>query len=280
MNHGNEKISNRQGNVFSKPIEKEWWKEDGGFFGINYMEGDNSLEGYLSIPQTLQERSRHEVEGVIKLLELQPHHRVLDCPCGYGRHSIELARYGLEVVGVDINSYELEVAYHNSEGLFNVQFIREDLRFLDFENEFDAVVNLFFSYGFFEAEEDNIQGIRNFYNALKPGGKFLFHTDVNLPRLLNGQYKFSEIRHLQNGKKLKILESYDQSRKRLNGQWIFVNPDGSEKETAPYSARVYSFNELSELCRQVGFKAIVGYGDWISSPLTDSSEDMILIAQK
>ncbi|NET90320.1 MAG: class I SAM-dependent methyltransferase [Kamptonema sp. SIO1D9] len=267
-------------NIYEKPIEKEWWMEDGGFFGRRYIEGDNSLDGYLSIPQNLNERSQCEIEGVIRLLDLQPKQSILDIPCGYGRHSLGLARQGLRVVGVDINTQELEIAEKHSQGLTNVQFIKQDMRLLNYDQEFDAVVNLFFSFGFFQSEEENFQVLRNFYQALKPGGKFLMHTDVNIPRILSGQYKLAEIRSLQNGKKLEIIESYDRVSKRINGQWIFINEDGTKEETSPYSVRVYSFAEFSDLCQQAGFQVISGYGDWMGSPLSDRSEDMIVIAEK
>ncbi|MDJ0695422.1 class I SAM-dependent methyltransferase [Mastigocoleus sp. MO_188.B34] len=267
-------------NVFDKPMKQEWWMEYGGFFGHYYVKGDNSLDGYLSTPQNLNERSQCEVEGLIRLLALQPNQRILDSPCGYGRHSIGLAHQGLTVVGVDINSHELNIANKNSQGLENVQFFKQDMRLLKYENEFDAIVNVFFSFGFFELEEENFQVLQNFYQALKPGGKFLMHTDVNIPRVLSGEYKFSEIRSLQNGKKLEISENYDHVTKRINGQWIFINQDGTKEETSPYSVRVYSFSEFSDLCQQVGFKIITGYGNWQGSPLTNCSEDMIIVAEK
>ncbi len=69
---------------------KNWWSEEYGFFGNFYMEGDNSKEGYrISQKQSLQERTNAEVDGVLNLLNLQPGSKVLDCLCGYGRHSIE-----------------------------------------------------------------------------------------------------------------------------------------------------------------------------------------------
>lgn len=264
----------------SQQLEQEWWTEEGGFFGCSYMEGDNSLEGYLSAPSTLQERTFNEVEGVIRLLNLQLNQRVLDCPCGYGRHSISLAKRGLEVVGIDINSHELEVARYQSRDLKNLRFVKQDMRSLEFRNEFEAVVNLFYSFGFFESEAENLQVLRKFYNALKPGGQFLMHTDVNMPRVLSGKYCFAEARHLQNGKKLEISEGYDLNRKRINGRWSLVAMDGTREETTPYSVRVYSFEEFSNLCQIVGFQKIKGYGNWDGSQLTDDSEDMIVVAQK
>lgn len=254
--------------------------DEGGFFGRKYIEGDNSLEGYLSTPKTLQERTNQEIEGVIKLLDLQENQSILDCPCGYGRHSIVLAKRGFEVIGIDINSQELEVAQCQADSFENLQFIKQDMRHLKFKNEFDAVVNMFYSFGFFETEAENFQVLQNFYNALQPRGKFLMHTDVNVPRILSGKYKFTDARQLQNDRKLEILESYDPIENRMNGQWSFINSDGTREETTPYSVRVYSFREFSSLCQAVGFRKIRGYGSWDGSQLTHDSEDMLVVAEK
>ena len=131
--------------------EKKFWEDGAGFFGKPYMEGDNSIEGYLSTPLRLEERTARELAGVIKLMELKPGDRVLDCPCGYGRHSIGLAKRGFRVVGSDINSEMLEQAMESSQGLSNLSFAKENMRFINYSNEFDAVINLFFSFGFFES---------------------------------------------------------------------------------------------------------------------------------
>lgn len=259
---------------------KEWWEEEGGFFGRGYMEGDNSHGGYLSAPMSLEERTRTEVEGVVKLLMLQGDQRILDCPCGYGRHSLVLAKRGFQVVGVDINGEELTVACQSADKLTDVQFMKNDMRFLNFSDEFDAVINLFYSFGFFETDEENIRVLHNFFKALKPGGKFLMHTDVNLPRLLQGRYKFEEQRRLHSGRVLRLLDTYDPIQKRINGRWMLADRIGSLEELTPYSVRVYQFEEFEEWCHEVGFKKVVGYGDWQGNSLTENSEDMIVVAEK
>ncbi len=86
----------------------QWWEEDFGFFGDFYMNGDASLEGYLiQKKQTLHERTLAEVQGIRNLLNTDGG-KLLDCPCGYGRHSIELAKQGFDVVGVDLNTDHLQ----------------------------------------------------------------------------------------------------------------------------------------------------------------------------
>jgi ubiquinone/menaquinone biosynthesis C-methylase UbiE len=229
---------------------------------------------------TLAQRTQNEVSGIIKLLKLQPGDRLLDCPCGYGRHSLELARRGLSVIGADINGEELHVACQCVQELPNVQFIKNDMRFLYFHDYFDTVINMFYSFGFFETDEENIQVLRNFYAALKPGGQFLMHTDVNIPRITTGKYKSVEQRHLCDGKLLEIVDRYDPVRRRIDGTWTLTHPDQQIEELAPYSVRVYTNDEFAQWCYEVGFKKVTAYGTWDGVPLTDESEDMMIIAQK
>lgn len=258
----------------------DWWKEEYGFFGRRYMEGDDSLEGYRSNAQSLEERTETEASGVIRLLDLKPGHRVLDCPCGYGRHSIALAKHGFEVVGVDINGEELEIARQKSTELANLHLVQEDMRSLAYRNEFDAVINMFYSFGIFDSDEENELVLQHFYKSLKPGGKFLMHTDVNVARITCGEYKFRETRHPRNGKRLEQVEIYDPARKRILGMWVLVGDNDVVDAGPPYSVRVYTLEEFSALCRSVGFKSITTYGYWDLSPLTGHSEDMMVIAEK
>lgn len=91
--------------------EPVWWSEEYGFFSEFYMDGDNSIDGYLvAKKQMLEERTQTEVDGLINLLELEKDSLILDLPCGYGRHSIELARRNFKIVGSDLNSVFLKVA--------------------------------------------------------------------------------------------------------------------------------------------------------------------------
>jgi ubiquinone/menaquinone biosynthesis C-methylase UbiE len=259
---------------------KKFWDDGAGFFGRGYMEGDNSVEGFLSTNMNLQMRTDREVEGVITLLNLKSGDRILDCPCGYGRHSIALARRGFEVVGSDINSEMLAPALQTSEGKNNISFVKENMQNLTYQEEFDAVTNLFFSFGFFETEEENNDVVRRFYDALKPGGRFLMHTDVNVPHLESTHYKFHETRNLVTGNKLEINERYDAANQRLYGQWTLISPAGIRKELTPYKHIIYTYESFAKICREVGFIKIKGYGDWDGTLVRNDSEEMMVVAEK
>ncbi len=75
------------------------------FFNANYIRGDNSEEGFTDDYRTLEQRTKDEVNGVMNILNLSTGAKLLDVPCGYGRHSIELAFRGQDVTGVDITIF-------------------------------------------------------------------------------------------------------------------------------------------------------------------------------
>jgi ubiquinone/menaquinone biosynthesis C-methylase UbiE len=124
-------------------------------------------EDYLYFyDEVLGAQSDADAEAVSRLLELEPGMRVLDVPCGEGRIGGRLAARGREVVGVDVTERFLELGRERHPG---VRFVRGDMRELAYEEEFDAVVNWFTSWGYFDSStNDAVLGA--FARALRPGG--------------------------------------------------------------------------------------------------------------
>ena len=259
----------------------EWWDEKYGFFGNFYITGDNSKNGYLSTKkQNLKQRTTSEVKGIIKVLDLKPKSKILDIPCGYGRHSIELAKKGYVVIGSDLNRKHLSIAQREARKNFvKTSFIKENMIDIAYRNEFDAVINMFYSFGFFKTDQENLKVLQNFFKALKPKGKFLMHTDVNIPRILAGKYKTDETRKLVSGDSLKIGDKYNSTTKRIEGFWILKSKNGKEIKK-DYSVRVYTKNEFIKLCKQAGFRFCKAYSDWDKKPYSKDSEDMMIVATK
>jgi cyclopropane fatty-acyl-phospholipid synthase-like methyltransferase len=258
-----------------------WWTEEYGFFGDFYMEGDNSNEGYLiETKQTLAERTAMEVDGIVRLMQLKDRAAILDVPCGYGRHSIELAKRGYVVTGSDINSVHLAKAEYSAkaEGV-HVTFHKENMLSISYTEEFDALTNMFYSFGFFETDEENFAVLKNFYRALKSDGRFLMHTDVNVPRIIAGKYKEDETRNLQSGQSLRIIDTYDSKTKRIHGSWEIMGENG-KRVKKDYSVRVYTKEEFTDLCLQAGFTTCESFADWKGAAYVPEAEDMIIVATK
>lgn len=137
---------------------------------------------YLGPFQELQlggihnDRAPAEVTLLEQNLKLEPHHRILDAPCGQGRHTLELARRGYAVTGIYFNPNVLAhaQAVAESEGL-RPRFDQQDLRALSYESVFDRVLCLWGSFGYF-SDTENLAQLQGMARALKPGGALHLET--------------------------------------------------------------------------------------------------------
>ncbi|MCJ7496950.1 MAG: methyltransferase domain-containing protein [candidate division Zixibacteria bacterium] len=108
-------------------------------------------EYYPKAYAPLDASASREIDGVIRMLGLKPPKKILDLCCGYGRHLVELARKGFMVTGYDLSSYFLDRARKEAVRLkLKVKLVRGDMRKIPFKKEFDAVINLFTSFGYFQ----------------------------------------------------------------------------------------------------------------------------------
>jgi ubiquinone/menaquinone biosynthesis C-methylase UbiE len=237
-----------------------WW--DGTnpdtFFATVYRAGDDSLEGHAE-DAFLDVRSRtlRECDMVERLLSLNPGMRILDCPCGYGRHSIELASRGYHVVGVDLCPTFLKEARSTLERLSiqgSCEFIQGDMRNLpQYLGNFDACLNMFLSFGFF-SDEENLRVLQEFHRVLGPKGSVLIHSDLNPERAEQGNFRDRGIRHLRNGGVLAVDEEFDSATGLLTGTWTLLQEQ--RILTRGYSIHIYSHKQMSELFNRAGFNAV------------------------
>src|SRR3990170_1158659 len=201
--------------------------------------------------------ARTEVEDVIKVLSPHPSARILDLCCGYGRHSIELAKKGFEVVGVDISQKQIQRAKEYSvENHVGVTFLMKDARKLPFANEFDIVLNMFLSFGYFEDEKEDTDMLKGVFRALKPKGRFLMDF-WNREKEIR-EFKPSFFEHHKDISIRKEWE-FDALKGRLNWKNTVTFPDG-RKESWNHSIRAYTVAELKKLIEEAGLTVENVYG--------------------
>ena len=112
-----------------------------------------------------------EVDQILNLLALPPQPTVLDLCCGPGRHSLELARRGAKVTGVDRTAaYVAEARKRARAARLKVEFVKQDMRRFCRPNAFDAVINMFTAFGYFENPAEDRRVLVNVNRSLKPGG--------------------------------------------------------------------------------------------------------------
>jgi 2-polyprenyl-3-methyl-5-hydroxy-6-metoxy-1,4-benzoquinol methylase len=141
-------------------------------------------EDYLYFYEAmLNERTQEDVDTVVELLELAPGAHVLDCPCGHGRIANALAERGFHVTGIDASELFLGRAREDAaERGVDVEYVHGDMRDLPWRTRFDAVVNWFTSFGYFSDDENKLV-LRQFHDALEPGGRLVLETQ-SITRIL------------------------------------------------------------------------------------------------
>ncbi len=95
--------------------------------------------------------AKNFIEKIIKYLKLDKGSKILDAACGNGRHSIEIEKLGYKVLGIDLSKNSIKKAKKNENK--NLNFLIHDIS-IPFESEFDAVFNLFTSFGYHTKKKD------------------------------------------------------------------------------------------------------------------------------
>jgi len=225
-----------------------------------------------------QERTPKEVDFVVDKLAVEPGARILDLACGHGRHSLELARRGFRVTGVDLSPRSLDLAREAAAAeSLDVDFVRADMREIDFDAEFDATINLFTAFGYFESDEEDREVVRRIARGLRPGGAFLVDT-INALGLAR-RYQPKRWEEAAEGVVMLDDHDWDLLAGRNRARWTFIRPDGTRSELR-HVVRTYAPWELAALIASAGLEVEEGWGDFEGGPLSYESWRLILLARK
>jgi ubiquinone/menaquinone biosynthesis C-methylase UbiE len=214
-------------------------------------------EAYLEVYAPRQDPEEAELEALAaaRFAGSEPGAEILDCPCGFGRHCIPLARAGFRVTGADRSQVLLDDA-RRSAGETELELVQADYRELPFpEGRFDAVFNLFTSIGYTGREGDT-QAFREFRRVLRPGGTLLIET-MHRDRLAR-IFQARRWERLPDGY---LLEegTFDQVASVFSNTIVYIEDGGSRREF-PYEIRTNTATELVEKLREAGFEDVAAYG--------------------
>ncbi|MEK7774271.1 MAG: methyltransferase domain-containing protein [Candidatus Zixiibacteriota bacterium] len=220
--------------------------------------------------------SRAEARYIVRKLRLRKGSSFLDCPCGIGRHSILLSRMGVKVTGVDITKSYLAELKAKAEALtLSINLHQLDMRRLPFRDRFDGAANLFTSFGYFEKETDNLKVLKQFYRALRPGGRFLM-TTMNRDWIIK-HFVPANQRQL-NGVKLYQKRTFDFCTSQMIDEWRFVSK--GKARIHRFRLRLYSYHELKSMCESVGFVKVQGFGSRRDAPVSQDRQKLYVLATK
>jgi SAM-dependent methyltransferase len=192
------------------------------------------------------------MDNLTHYLNLPEKAKVLDLACGKGRHSIYLNQLGYEVVGADLSENSISEASKNqNETLhFQVHDMRET-----FEDKFDAIFNLFTSFGYFENDEDNLTTLKAMKESLTDYG-FAVIDFMNVNQVVNNLIP----------DEIKTVEDIEFHIKRyVNDGYIYKEIDFEDQgEKFHFTERVkaLTLSDFKELMEEAGIDLLDIFGDY------------------
>ena len=243
---------------------KEWYKD--------WFSSDEYLNLY-------PHRDDEDAEKLLDLVlaETKPvrNASILDAACGAGRHSINLASRGYNVVGFDLSKSLLRLAKQDA---FNknvsVNLFCGDFRKISLNKKFDLILNLFTSFGYFLSDEENFSFVRTAYNLLNE--KCFYVLDFLNANYLTNHLIHETVKELENKK---IIE-----RRKIQGnrvvKQILIQNDLTQSSYLE-SVQLYSKEKIVYEFEQIGFNLLLAFGDYSGSTFNaDESQRLILFFQK
>lgn len=246
-----------------------------------------STQDYLDL---YKHRDTKDAAKILKLLfaniSIPKSSKVLDLACGNGRHSLLIAKKGYNVTGIDLSQYLISKAKEKLKDEYSgcrnkLSFEIGDMRNISHKNEFELVVNLFTSFGYFEKHNDNLRVFKSISAALKKNGWFLFDF-LNRDFLVNHLVPFD----IKKEKKNIIV----QLRNVIDGfveKNIFILKNNTVPGSYPVlksykeKIRLYSLKDFRHMFSVNKLKIVKVFGNYDGAKFINSkSERLILLAQK
>jgi SAM-dependent methyltransferase len=201
---------------------------------------------------------------------------LLDVPCGFGRHSIPLARAGYRVTGVDRSETLLAEARRRAGGGDALKLVRADYRELPFgDASFDAAINLFTSLGYLGDEEDT-RALAEIGRVLRPGARLvieLMHRD-----LLVREFREHDWHLLGEGRLLLERRTFEPAAGVAQVTQTLIDGAGA-RESRSYSIRVYSATELLAMLDRASFAAARCHGNLEGAPFATGTR-LVVVATR
>ena len=252
--------------------------------------------------QKWMQHTEAEINYILKNIEISPSARVYDLGCGVGWHSVALSKRGFDVTGIDYIDRHIEESQKNAEEAIvgKCAFVQEDCRYYTNEEKAELVLCLYDVIGSFSDIDSNIEILQRSYDLLRPGGFFVLSV-------MNYELTLSQAKHcfifadepnkLFSIQPSRIMETtgnvfhpeyylVDVSEHVVYRKEQFPLRQGNLPTELLVRGRKFTRDEISALCRSVGFKIkqakFVNAASWEESYMAtdDKAKEILLICCK
>lgn len=223
-------------------------------------------------------KHRDEIEAELFIRNITAHlglnteKHILDLACGKGRHAQFLNTLGYKVTGLDLSENSIRTASKNANE--NLSFYVHDMREVYKKEEFDAVFNLFTSFGYFDSQLDNLKVLSSIREMLTDNGVLVIDF-MNAEKVINKLV--AEELKLVEGIEFHINRTYD-------GAHIFKNiqfNDNGKQFNFTERVQALTRTHFEQLLEASHFELVTVFGNYkLESFDQHNSDRLILVARK
>lgn len=246
-------------------IKNEWYKTF--FRGLNCE---------MWTKAATPEWTTQEVDFLLSELNVQPGSALLDIPCGHGRHTLELAKRGFCLTGLDISAEFIQtLTKQMSATALPIQLIQGDILTVDIVGQFDGAYCLGNSFGYVDYDGMNVF-VKKVAGALKPGARFVINSGMVAESILpnfptTGQYVLGDLT-------MSIRNGYDIEDSFMVTELTYTKADRTEVHW--FKHYVYTLSDIKRLLKQHNLHIVAVYKSTEKLDYQLGDQQMYLIAQK
>ena len=246
-------------------INNDWYKDF--FSGLNCELWERAVSA---------EWTTQEVDFLINTLHVEPGAALLDVQCGNGRHTIELAKRGFQLTGLDISAEFLQILKERTKAeQLAVETIEGDLLTTALSPSFDGAYCLGNGFGYVNYEGMNTF-VRNVSAALKPNARFIINSGLVAESILTNFPKTN--RYVLGDLIMDIHNLYSIEDSCMVTELTYTQGELTEKHY--FKHYVFTLSEIKRLLQRHGLRTIAVYN---STDMTDyqlGDQQMYLVAEK
>ncbi len=249
-------------------ISDDWFKDF--FHGITCEIWEHAIP---------TEVTKQEVDFLLSELNLQSGQNILDIPCGFGRHAIELSRKGFNVTGIDISETFIRGLNEKiiSEKL-SISAIQADILVVQFDKKFSAALCLGNSFGYF-----NIDRMKLFIEKvalnLEPGSKFIINSGMIAESILPNFLHYAKNNsYIVGNIKMDVTNIYQVEDSYMRSNLVYTVEGRTEQHS--FKHYVFTLGEIIRLLKLYGLNTIATYSSTLKEPYNFGDRQVYIVAKK
>jgi cyclopropane fatty-acyl-phospholipid synthase-like methyltransferase len=251
--------------IMTNSIKDNWYEDF--FQGINCELWEKAVSA---------DWTNQEVNFLIDELKIRQGQHVLDIPCGFGRHAIELSKRGFNVTGVDISQTFINKLNEKIKAeKLSVTAIQGDILTLQLKQKYAGAICMGNSFGYFNIEKMKLF-VEKVSSCLEPGSKFIINSGMLAESILPN---FSKSKSFVIGDiTMDITNAYNVDESFMISDILYTKD--SKKETHSFKHYVFTLGEIQRLLKMYGLDIIHTYNSPGKAEFKLGDQQIYIVAEK